>query len=142
MLQVLLAHPGGPFWKKRDEGSWSLPKGEYEAGEDPEIAARREFTEETGWEAAPRLLALGELTQAGGKHLTAFAMEADFDPASAVSNEFEMEWPPKSGLRRRFPEIDRVGWFELKQARRKILKSQEILLDRLEAVLSMSNRDT
>jgi len=135
-LQVLLAHPGGPFWKKRDEASWSLAKGEYEAGEDPEAAARREFTEETGWEATSSLVQLGDLRQAGGKHLTAFAMEADLDPMTAVSNTFELEWPPNSGRKQSFPEVDRVEWFGLRQARQKILNSQEILLERLEALLA------
>jgi predicted NUDIX family NTP pyrophosphohydrolase len=134
-LQVLLVHPGGPFWRKRDDGAWSVAKGEYGEKEVPSAAARREFKEETGWEVAGDLHPLGEIRQAGGKYLTAFAMEADFDPASFVSNRFELEWPPRSGRFQSFPEVDQVAWFSLAEARRKILASQGPLLDRLEELV-------
>jgi predicted NUDIX family NTP pyrophosphohydrolase len=134
-LQVLLVHPGGPFWRKRDDGAWSVAKGEYGENEVPSAAARREFKEETGWEVAGDLHPLGEIRQAGGKYLTAFAMEADFDPASFVSNRFELEWPPRSGRFQYFPEVDQVAWFSLAEARRKILASQGSLLDRLEELV-------
>jgi predicted NUDIX family NTP pyrophosphohydrolase len=135
-LQVLLAHPGGPFWRRRDEGAWMLPKGELLPGEDAEAAARREFEEELGVPAIGPLQALGRLRQRGGKWVEAFALQGDFDPDSLRSNLFELEWPPRSGRRMAFPEIDRVGWFTLAQARTKILPSQAELLDRLEASLA------
>lgn len=131
-LQVLLIHPGGPFWRNRDEGAWSLAKGEYGDGEAPRAAARREFKEETGWDIGEDMHPLGEIRQAGGKHLTAFAIEADFDPARFASNSFEMEWPPKSGRTTSFPEVDQAVWFNMPEARRKILASQSPLFDRLE----------
>jgi predicted NUDIX family NTP pyrophosphohydrolase len=130
-VEVLLAHPGGPFWRNRDEGAWSLAKGEYDGTETPAAAARREFKEETGWDVTQDMLALGEIRQAGGKYLTAFAVEAAFDPAKFASNSFELEWPPRSGRRQSFPEVDQVAWFRLAEARRKILSSQMPLLDRL-----------
>jgi predicted NUDIX family NTP pyrophosphohydrolase len=130
---VLLAHPGGPFWRRRDDGAWSIVKGEYGEDEDAEAAARREFAEETGWPVAGPLLLLGELRQAGGKQVTAFALERDFAPETMRSNLFEIEWPPRSGTLQSFPEIDRVGWFDLATARRKILPAQAPFLDRLEA---------
>src|ERR1700744_1545961 len=120
-MEVLLVHPGGPFWARKDLGAWSIPKGEYAADEAPLAAAQREFTEETG--AAPRgeFVPLGEVKQPGGKHVTAWAVEGDFDPAMLVSTTFEMEWPPRSGRKRAFPEIDRAEWFSPDEARRKIL---------------------
>jgi predicted NUDIX family NTP pyrophosphohydrolase len=132
-LQVLLAHPGGPFWRRRDDGAWSIVKGEYGEGEDAEAAAAREFAEETGWLLAEPLLSLGKLRQAGGKQVTAFALEGDFEPETLRSNPFEIEWPPHSGALQSFPEIDRVEWFDLATARRKILPAQAPFLDRLEA---------
>ncbi len=132
--EVLLVHTGGPFWARRDTAAWSIPKGEYMAAELPEAAARREFAEETGWTAGGLLIPLGEVTQKAGKVVTAFAMEADFDPATLKSNEFEMEWPPKSGRQARFPEVDRAGWFDLDQARDKLVEGQRPLLDRLAAI--------
>ena len=132
--EVLLVHPGGPFWARRDSGAWSIPKGEYADSEDPEAAARREFTEETGWAVTGELLPLGEIRQKAGKVVTAFAAEGDFDPASLESNRFEMEWPPKSGRIASFPEVDRAGWFGLAEARDKIVEGQRPLLDRLEAL--------
>jgi predicted NUDIX family NTP pyrophosphohydrolase len=130
-LEVLLVHPGGPFWRKRDEGAWSVAKGEYGEDESPWAAARREFKEETGWDVTQEMHPLGEIRQAGGKYLTAFAVEATFDPDGFVSNMFELEWPPRSGRFQSFPEVDRVAWFRLAEARLKILPSQAPLLDRL-----------
>ncbi len=130
-LQVLLAHPGGPFWQKRDLGAWTIPKGEYESGELPEDAARREFREELGIDAIGILQPLGEVAQKGGKHVTAFALEGDFDVSVLRSNTFELEWPPRSGRIVTFPEIDKVEWMTLDLARKKILPSQTPLLDRL-----------
>jgi predicted NUDIX family NTP pyrophosphohydrolase len=134
--QVLLAHPGGPFWRRRDDGAWMLPKGELLPGEDAATAARREFEEELGAPAIGPLHPLGRLRQRGGKWVEAFALEGDFDPAALRSNVFELEWPPHSGRRAGFPEIDRVAWFAPAQARGKILPSQAELLDRLEAGLA------
>lgn len=130
--EVLLAHMGGPLWARRDEGAWSLPKGEYGPDEEPLAAARREFTEELGLpvpEGDP--VELGAVKQKGGKVVTAWALEADLDPADVVPGTFEMEWPPKSGRRREFPEVDRVAWFDLPTAREKIVAGQRPLLDRL-----------
>ncbi len=136
-LELLLVHPGGPFWAKKDVGAWSIPKGEYAAGEEPLAAARREFEEETGTPIEGRFIPLGELTQRGGKIVTAFAVEADFDPASLRSNVFELEWPPRSGRRQSFPEIDRTAWFAPAEARRKILASQSEFITRLLAALGL-----
>jgi predicted NUDIX family NTP pyrophosphohydrolase len=130
-IEVLLAHPGGPFWRTRDLGAWSIFKGELDAGEDATAAARREFAEETGWVADGPLQPLGEIRQAGGKVVIAFAMESDLEPARLRSNDFEMEWPPRSGRLLTFPEVDRAEWFSLGEARRRILAGQAPLLDRL-----------
>jgi len=130
-LLVLLAHPGGPFWQKRDYGAWTIPKGEFDAGETPEDAARREFLEELGVEAIGALQPLGEIAQKGGKRVIAFALEGDFDAAALRSNTFEIEWPPRSGRMQAFPEVDRVEWMALSVAREKLLPSQIALLDRL-----------
>ena len=134
-IEVLLVHPGGPFWQKRDLGAWSIPKGEYADNEDAEATARREFTEETGWTIAGEMTPLGDIRQKAGKTVTAFAAECDFDPATVESNSFEMEWPPRSGRVASFPEVDRAGWFSLADAREKIFESQRPLLDRLEVLL-------
>ncbi|HZH44338.1 MAG TPA: NUDIX domain-containing protein [Lysobacter sp.] len=134
-VQVLLAHPGGPFWRGRDAGAWTLPKGEVAAGESPDSAARREFAEETGLALTAALQPLGTVRQRGGKQVEAFAAKGEFDPAALRSNHFELEWPPRSGRRASFPEIDRVAWFTLPEARRRILPAQQPLLDRLEALL-------
>ena len=135
-LEVLLVHPGGPFWAKKDSGAWSLPKGEYDAAEDPLAAALREFTEETGIALEPAaLLPLGSVKQAGGKIVTAWAVEGDVDAALARSNLFEMEWPPRSGQRRQFPEVDRAAWVPLAEAREKLLAGQVEFLTRLAAAL-------
>jgi predicted NUDIX family NTP pyrophosphohydrolase len=131
-VEVLLVHPGGPFWAKKDLGAWTIPKGEYEQGEDPLAAARREFQEETGHEPpADGLVELGIIRQRGGKVLTAWAGAGDLDPATVVSNTFTMEWPPRSGVQREFPEIDRAGWFGPDAARAKLLAAQAELVDRL-----------
>jgi predicted NUDIX family NTP pyrophosphohydrolase len=130
-LLVLLAHPGGPFWQKRDYGAWTIPKGEFDAGEAPEDAARREFREELGVDAVGTLQPLGEIIQKGGKRVIAFALEGDFDAAALRSNTFEIEWPPRSGRIQAFPEVDRVEWMALPVAREKLLPSQVELLDRL-----------
>ena len=134
-LEVLLGHPGGPFFAKKDEGFWTVLKGEADPGEDLQAVARREFAEETGSQPPEgTMLELGEIRQKGGKTVVAWALAGDLDPATARSNTFEMEWPPRSGRRRAFPEIDRVDWFDLEAARRKILPAQVVLLDRLEGL--------
>ena len=133
-IQVLLVHPGGPFWKGKEEGAWSIPKGEFGAGEEPAIAAAREFREETGFEPGEPLLALGAHKQPGGKTVSAWAFEGDCDPAALRSNTFEMEWPPRSGRQASFPEVDRAEWFALPEARRRIHKGQVPFLDTLEAL--------
>jgi predicted NUDIX family NTP pyrophosphohydrolase len=132
-IEVFLVHPGGPFWAKKDLGAWSIPKGEYVEGEDPLAAARREFEEETGFAAPANAVTLGELKQAGGKTVMAWAVEGDCDPEKLVSNLCEIEWPPRSGRKIEIPEVDRAAWFAMDEARRRILKSQEPFLDRLES---------
>jgi len=134
-LQVLLAHPGGPFWARRDDGGWTIPKGLVDAGESAEAAARREFLEELGAEAIGDLVPLGSVRQRGGKHVEAFALEGDFDVAALRSNTFETEWPPRSGRMQTYPEIDRAAWMDLATARIKLLEAQRPLLDRREAAL-------
>ncbi|HUH64605.1 MAG TPA: NUDIX domain-containing protein [Terracidiphilus sp.] len=131
-VEVFLVHPGGPFWKNKDSGAWSIPKGEYASGEDPAAAARREFEEETGF-ACPsgEPVPLGEVKQPGGKMVTAFALEGDCAADTIRSNFFELEWPPRSGKTQPFPEVDRAGWFALPQARIKLLAGQHPFLDRL-----------
>jgi predicted NUDIX family NTP pyrophosphohydrolase len=142
-LEVLLAHPGGPFFAKKDAGVWSIPKGEVEPGEDPEACARREFEEETGMRAADvSLIALGSIRQRGGKEVEAWAFEAAWQPGSARSNTFSLEWPPKSGRMQDFPEIDRLELFSLAQARTKLNAAQVEFLDRLERHLSASPAST
>jgi predicted NUDIX family NTP pyrophosphohydrolase len=135
-LEVLLVHPGGPFWARKDEGAWSIPKGEYLAGEDPLEAARREFDEELGTSPPDGpLLDLGEVRQAGGKHVVAWALRGDLDVDEITSNTFEMVWPPRSGQVQSFPEIDRAGWFTVEEARVKLLSGQLPFLDRLVALV-------
>ena len=134
-VEVLLAHPGGPFWARKDAGVWTIPKGLVEAGEELTAAARREFIEETNLSAAGALIALTPVNQQSRKVVNAFAVEADLDLAAFASNTFEMEWPPKSGRRQRFPEIDRVAYFALPVAKTKIIAYQSPLLDELEARL-------
>ena len=134
-IEVLLVHPGGPFWRNRDLGAWTIPKGELDASEDPEQAARREFREELGIALSAPLLPLGEIRQRGGKIVEAFATEHDIDVAAVQSNSFEIEWPPHSGKRQRFPEIDRAEWMILPEARERILPSQLPILDAIEEQL-------
>jgi predicted NUDIX family NTP pyrophosphohydrolase len=134
-LEVLLAHPGGPFWRNKDEGAWTVPKGEYEESEDALAAAMREFGEETGFAVSPPFIPLGEIVQKSGKRITAWAFAGDCDPARLRSNTFECEWPPRSGRRQNFPEIDRVEWLSLAAARVKINSAQVALLERLAAAL-------
>ena len=130
-LEVLLVHPGGPFWARKDLGAWSVPKGEIGEDEDPQAAALREFGEETGFAIDGELYALRPLRQAGGKTVIAFAVEGDCDPAHLRSNVFSMEWPPRSGKEKEFPEVDRAEWFGIEEARRRILAGQSPLLDEL-----------
>lgn len=134
VVDVLIAHPGGPFWARKDEGAWSIPKGEYAEGAEPWLAARREFSEELGLPVpdGPRI-DLASVKQSGGKVVTAYAVKSDLDITDAHSNTFELEWPRGSGNVRRFPEVDRVGWFPVAQARSKLLKGQRLFLDRLMA---------
>jgi predicted NUDIX family NTP pyrophosphohydrolase len=137
-LEVLLAHPGGPFWRKRDEGAWTIPKGLVDADERAEDAARREFREELGVECTGALVALGSVRQRSGKIVEAFAAEGDFDVAALASNTFDVEWPPRSGRMVAFPEIDRAEWMVLALARVRMLEAQRELLDRLESIVAAS----
>jgi predicted NUDIX family NTP pyrophosphohydrolase len=130
-LLLLLVHPGGPFWAKKDIGAWSIPKGEYEEGEEPLAAAKREFCEELGAEPSGEFWELGALVQPSRKEITAWAVEVDFPVTALKSNTFELEWPPKSGQKKRFPEVDRAEWFNPAEARQKILAGQVEFIDRL-----------
>jgi predicted NUDIX family NTP pyrophosphohydrolase len=127
--EFFLVHPGGPFWAKKDEGAWSIPKGLYEKGEPPLEAARREFAEETGLSVEGEFVALGEFKQPGGKIISAWLVEADCDPAAVKSNLFSMEWPPRSGKMAEFPEVDRAGWFAPEEAMVKILRGQRAIIE-------------
>ncbi len=135
-LLVLLVHPGGPFWARKDLGSWSIPKGEYAEGEDPFEAAVREFREETGGELQGTFRSLGQIIQSNRKMVIAWAVEGDFDPKTLNSNLCEIEWPPRSGAKQLIPEADRAEWFSLPDAHRKILAGQRQFLDRLERTLN------
>jgi predicted NUDIX family NTP pyrophosphohydrolase len=130
-LEVFLVHPGGPFWAKKDLGAWSISKGEYGAGEPPLEAAKREFLEETGFPAQGDFLSLGQVQQAGGKVVSAWAFEGDCDPSQLISNHCEIEWPPRSGRKIEIAEVDRGDWFSIAEARERILKSQTPFLERL-----------
>ena len=132
VLEVLLVHPGGPFWARKDEGAWTIPKGEPGDGEDLLMTAISELEEETGWKAKGPFKALTAVKQKAGKIIHAWAMEADFDPASLKSNFFELEWPPRSGKKKKFQEVDRAEWFDLKTARTRIINGQVALLNELE----------
>lgn len=135
-LEVFLVHPGGPYWANKDLGAWSMPKGEYSDGEDPLAAAKREFYEETGFEANGEFRELAALRQPGGKRIKAWAFQGDCDAGAVRSNNFTMEWPPRSGLQAEFPEIDRAEWFGVDIARKKILKGQIGFVDELCVILS------
>lgn len=135
-LEVLLAHPGGPLWARKDAGAWTLPKGQFTEGELPLDAAKREFEEEMGSKPQGEFVSLGTLKQPSGKIIHAWAAESDFDVTTVKSNLFPMEWPPKSGRIEEFPEVDRAGWFSIEEARTKILKGQAPFLDRLLALLT------
>jgi predicted NUDIX family NTP pyrophosphohydrolase len=134
-LELLLVHPGGPFWARKDLGAWSIPKGEYSESEDALAVAKRELEEETGARVQGDFLSLGELVQPGRKIVSAWAVEGDFDPSDLKSNLFEMEWPPKSGRKQSFPEVDRAQWFSPADARQKILKGQSEFITRLLEVI-------
>jgi predicted NUDIX family NTP pyrophosphohydrolase len=145
-VEVLLVHPGGPFWARKDAGAWSIPKGEHGPDEDPLEVAWRELAEEVAFERSPpdslrreQALPLGEVKQRGGKVVRAWAVEGDLDAGAARSNTFEMEWPPRSGQLRRFPEVDRAGWFQLAEARGGLNPAQHVFLDRLQERLSASS---
>ncbi len=135
-VEVLLGHFGGPLWARKDEGAWAIPKGVVESDETSEEAARREFREELGFPAGGELVPLGRIRQKGGKIVEAFALEGDLDAAAIRSNQFALEWPPRSGRMQSHPEIDRAGWFTLAEAQEKILPSQAPILDLFEAALS------
>jgi predicted NUDIX family NTP pyrophosphohydrolase len=134
--EVLLVHPGGPFWAKRDLGAWSIPKGEFVPGEDPLAVARREFAEETGIIPQGEFIPLSPCRQAGGKVVHAWAFEGDCDPGTIVSNTFVLEWPPRSGRRQEFPEVDRAAWFPLELAKRKLVSGQVGFVKELEGLLA------
>lgn len=138
-LEVLLAHPGGPFWARKDDGAWTIPKGGVLPGEEPLEAAFREFREETGGEPPPGpVLALGQAVQRSRKVVIAFAMAGDFDPADLRSETFELEWPPRSGVIRSFPEVDRAAWFSIEAGRGKLLAGKAVFMDRLSEALRTS----
>jgi predicted NUDIX family NTP pyrophosphohydrolase len=140
-IELLLAHPGGPFWSRKDEGAWSIPKGLCGAGEELEATARREFAEETGHHVEGELIPLGVFKLMQGKVLHAFAVEGDLDADAIVSNTFELEWPPRSGAMRSYPEIDRAAWFPLEDARRMIHKRQAPFIDALLAAIDPDGAD-
>ena len=129
-IEFFLVHPGGPFWKNKDAGAWTIPKGLVNPGEEALAAARREFAEETGFTVDGTFVPLGSFKQPGGKHVEAFAVAGDCDPEKLVSNEFEMQWPPHSGRMQRFPEVDRGAWFSEDEARKKLLIGQQPIIDR------------
>ena len=138
-VQVLLGHPGGPFWSKKDSGAWTIPKGLIAPGESPLGAARREFAEEIGHHPSGALVSLGDAKQPGGKVVHVWAVQEDWNAGQLRSNTFEMEWPPKSGRRQTFPELDRAGWFQISEAREKILKGQAVFIDRLLQALGQTD---
>jgi predicted NUDIX family NTP pyrophosphohydrolase len=141
-VQVLLAHPGGPYWSRRDAGAWTLPKGECEEGEDLLDCARREFREETGCLPLGPFEGLGEIRQKSGKYVAAWTFEGDMDPAGHSSQQFELEWPPRSGQLYEFPEVDRVAWFDPAGAREKLLPAQAVFIDRLLLLLAATPLST
>lgn len=136
--EVFLVHPGGPYWARKDDGAWSIPKGEYQEGEDPLATATREFCEETGAEVSGTLSALSPLTQPSGKIISAWALEGDIDVTTVKSNTFSLEWPPHSGKKQEFPEVDRGGWFDIPAARAKIHPGQRGFLDQLQHLVTQT----
>ena len=130
-IEIFLVHPGGPFWSKKDDGAWSIPKGEFNENEEPLAAAKREFEEETGIKISGDFMQLSPVKQKGGKMVYAWAVEGDIDPEKIKSNSFELEWPPRSGKMKSFPEIDKAGWFHLSDAQKKILEAQSALIREL-----------
>jgi predicted NUDIX family NTP pyrophosphohydrolase len=141
IIEVFLVHPGGPFWVKKDDGAWSIPKGLYTTGEDPLDAARREFEEEVGVPIAGNFVDLGEFRQPGGKTILAWAVEGDLNEANLKSNMFEMEWPPRSGKQQLFPEVDRAAWYDLTTARQKITRGQVPIIHALAKHLGIDPPD-
>jgi predicted NUDIX family NTP pyrophosphohydrolase len=137
ILKVFLVHPGGPFWANKDEGAWSIPKGEFGEEEDPLSAAKREFEEETGVKISGRFIELKPVRQKSGKLIYAWAVEGDVDATKIKSNEFEIEWPPHSGKKKSFPEIDKAGWFDMKETSKKIVAAQLELIKELETTLGL-----
>ena len=131
--EVFLVHPGGPFWANKDGGAWTIPKGEFDEDEDPLDAAKREFKEETGTKISGEFIELNPIRQKSGKIVLAWAVEGDIEPTKIISNEFEMEWPPRSGKMKRFPEIDKASWFNLTEAKQKIIPAQSSLIEELES---------
>ena len=140
VLEVFLVHPGGPFWQKKDTGSWSIPKGEYAPGEDPLEAAKREFQEETSFEVSGEFIALTPRKQPSGKIIAAWVAEGDCDASAVRSNTFLLEWPPRSGRQQEFPEVDRADWFSISAAREKIIKGQSGFLDELAQILKANQK--
>jgi predicted NUDIX family NTP pyrophosphohydrolase len=140
-FEFFLVHPGGPFWKNKDDGAWTIPKGAIEPGEDPLAAARREFAEETGFAIDGEFIELGTFQQPGGKHVLVWALGGDCDPAKLSSNAFEMEWPPRSGRRQSYPEVDRGGWFRLAEAQAKMLIGQRPMLERFLELRALPETD-
>lgn len=136
ILEVLLVHPGGPFWAKKDNHAWSVPKGEFEDGEDPLEAAKRELEEETGIKATGKFIALTAITRKSGKNVMVWALQSDVDPSVIKSNSFNMEWPPGSGITKPFPEIDKAGWFTVEEAQNKIIAAQFALIEELAGKLA------
>lgn len=139
-LEVMLVHPGGPFWAGKDEGAWSISKGLFEENESPLDAAKREFKEETGFEIEGDFIELGRIKQPSGKIVFVWAAEKDLDETKMVSNKFSLEWPKRSGIMREYPEIDRAGWFEIELARKKILKGQQGFIDRLLSAIELQSK--
>jgi predicted NUDIX family NTP pyrophosphohydrolase len=138
-LEVLIVHPGGPFWANKDLGVWSIPKGELGEGEDPLLAAKREFREETGFDVNGHFYPLGTIIQKGGKEVTVFAVEGDLDITRISSNEIAIDWPPRSGKKRMIPEIDKGAWVNIMEAKQKLLEAQSVLPERLQALLEHKN---
>jgi len=136
-MEVFLVHPGGPYWAKKDEGAWSIPKGEFDENEEPLAAAKREFREETGIQISGEFIQLNPVKQKSGKLVYAWAVEGDIDPEKIKSNSFEIEWPPRSGKMKSFPEIDKAAWFQLSDAQKKIIEAQSALIKELESKIQL-----